>query len=107
MMPNDDHECATCGRTYEWHQNNATRHKFDPGDDSVPRIGGPVRRRGDDKERVIEVMPRVSAFPFDPVLRQALIDKGVITADDLTEAEGKINAVTGQLLGGGGGKPTT
>lgn len=38
------------------------------------------------------------SLPFDPVLRLALIDKGVITPEDLTTAEKKI--VT---LGGGSG----
>lgn len=36
---------------------------------------------------------QVSAFPFDPVLRQALIMKGVITADDLMAAETHIRTV--------------
>lgn len=37
---------------------------------------------------------RPAEWPFDPVLRQALIDKGVLTPDDLMNAENKIRAVT-------------
>jgi hypothetical protein len=49
--------------------------------------------------------------PFDPVLRMALIDKGIITPDDLRTAEEKIHAttiaVTRQFtLGGNGGQET-
>jgi hypothetical protein len=36
-------------------------------------------------------------MPFDPVLRQALIDKGVLTPDDLRDAEAKIMVITGQF----------
>jgi hypothetical protein len=35
--------------------------------------------------------------PFDPVLRQALIDKGVLTIDDLRNAEAKIMVVSGEF----------
>jgi hypothetical protein len=34
------------------------------------------------------------AYPFDPILRQALIDKGVITPQDLADAQAKIEVVT-------------
>lgn len=36
----------------------------------------------------------VSAWPFDPVLRQALMDKGVLTPQDLRDAQIKIEAIT-------------
>lgn len=39
-------------------------------------------------------------FPFDPVLRQALVDKGILTPDDLKNAEAKIRMITGEMLGG-------
>lgn len=43
------------------------------------------------------------SFPFDPVLRQALITKGVLTPEDLTAADKMIRAVSGIL---GGGEPS-
>jgi hypothetical protein len=36
-------------------------------------------------------------MPFDPVLRQALIDKGLLTVDDLRDAETKVLMVSGQF----------
>jgi hypothetical protein len=36
-------------------------------------------------------------FPVDPVLRQALMDKGVLAPDDLRAAEQKIKATTGGM----------
>jgi hypothetical protein len=35
-------------------------------------------------------------MPFDPVLRMALINKGVLTPDDLTEAERIMTAISGR-----------
>jgi hypothetical protein len=52
------------------------------------------------------VMPEMRmttlSVPFDPVLRQALINKGIITPDDLMEAERMIAVLTAQVTGGGG-----
>jgi hypothetical protein len=36
-------------------------------------------------------------MPFDPVLRQALIDAGVLTPQQLRDAEDKIRSITGQF----------
>lgn len=41
-------------------------------------------------------------WPFDPVLRQALINKGVLSPDDLVEAEQQIRIVTNQFMASGG-----
>lgn len=38
------------------------------------------------------------SLPIDPVLRIALIDKGILTADDLAEAQSKINVVDGNTV---------
>lgn len=38
-----------------------------------------------------------SSMPFDPVLRQALVDKGVLTVEDLRAAEEKIRAISGMF----------
>lgn len=42
---------------------------------------------------------QVAPWPFDPVLRQALIDRGVLTTQDLRDAEDKIRAVTSTYEG--------
>lgn len=36
-------------------------------------------------------------FPFDPVLRQALVNKGVLTIDDLIEADKQIRMISGMV----------
>jgi hypothetical protein len=41
----------------------------------------------------------VSPWPFDPVLRQALMDKGVLVPQDLRDAEDKIRAITSATMG--------
>lgn len=40
------------------------------------------------------------SVPFDPVLRKALIDKGIITVEDLTRASQEIQAFTQAVTGG-------
>lgn len=55
----------------------------------------------DDKGEQGENTYSVSGMLFDPVLRQALVDKGVITPQDLTEAQMKIAAITQNVMGGG------
>lgn len=73
--------CPTCGQTRQWHEENKPRHAF----------GGKV---GITPARP-DVAVKAAPWPFDPVLRQALIDKGVLTPDDLQAAEAKIRAISG------------
>lgn len=75
-----EERCSTCGNTAEWHRTHSTLHAFNGGL-RVPK-----------KAEV-----KVQQWPFDPVLRQALIDKGILTPDDLRDAEAKLRAVTAQL----------
>jgi hypothetical protein len=37
-------------------------------------------------------------MPVDPVLRWVLINKGILTMDDITEAENQITALTGGIV---------
>lgn len=91
-------ECKTCGQTRIWHENNDTRHTFNDGSVPFKTTFGVRNRRTDGKspENGSEGAER-PAWPFDPVLRQALIDKGVLTPEDLKAAEAKILVVTGQF----------
>jgi hypothetical protein len=99
----DDGRCRTCGNTFVWHEMTPqAMHSFNDG--SVPfsaTFGGNAPRRtgaaASDAQRPAEALP----WPHDPVLRQALIDRGVITPDDLRDAEAKIRAVTAEFLGRG------
>ena len=88
--------CITCNRSgegdpREWHFG---QHVFRSADDARAGIGwkGPSDPRSDEKPDV-----SVVRTPHDPVLRQALIDKGVLTPDDLRNAEAKIMVVSGQF----------
>lgn len=92
-------KCTICGHTRAWHEENRPHHQFDP-DGSVPFKATFGARR--DRERTIDAQrapegPSEAAWPFDPVLRQALIDKGVLTPNDLVAAEQKIRAITAQF----------
>lgn len=93
--------CSVCGRQKDWHDANDTVHAF------TTREGGsafgPSReRRTSDEKRpsaVPDDAPAVMRWPFDPVLRQALVDKGILTVEDLEAAEQKIRTAS-MVMGG-------
>lgn len=77
--------------------NHPFRHPFTALGDSTAWLGGnkggDSRNSGNSAQRE----PEVAQWPFDPVLRQTLINKGVITPEDLRAAEDQIKAVTAQF----------
>lgn len=82
--------CVTCNNSGEgdprdWHH---FRHAFKAAGDP----SSPFSRPQSDEQAATVVRG-----PFDPVLRQALIDKGVLTVDDLRNAEAKILVVSGEF----------
>jgi hypothetical protein len=79
-------KCQTCGNTWEWHEKNSPRHPFNDGS-----MGASVTFKKKHQQNP-SVVP--SSMPFDPVLRQALINKGVLTVEDLRDAEAQISVVT-------------
>lgn len=86
--------CDTCknsgpGDPSTWHH---WRHKF-KGNWQKPNGG---------ETGTVTVAPGL-AMPFDPVLRQALVDKGILTAQDLEEAEHKIRMISGMGVSHGRG----
>ena len=98
--------CHTCTQTRQWHRDNAEHlhHAFNDGSEGVSATFGRRRSDGsgnnppepqDGAEAVVTM-----AWPHDPVLRQALVDKGLLTVRDLELAERKIRALTGQMIGG-------
>lgn len=94
--------CETCGNTMAWHEEAQPRHAFNDG--STPfsaTFGRRADRRtgqpGSTPQRGSETAAAGIPWPHDPVLRQALIDKGVLTPDDLTAAEAKIRVVSNQF----------
>lgn len=104
----DDEKCQTCNQTYGWHRENKPVHPFNTGQAGIRAL---FAKRGDRDPRDGAKTPQGGSqgaapapWPFDPVLRQALIDKGVLTPEDLVNAKLKIEAVTAQLMGGPGGQ---
>lgn len=95
--------CKTCGNTWDWHQANVTQHAYNDGSISVSQTFGqkmPDGSRSTPGGAPVVTEVHEQAWPFDPVLRQALIDKGVLSPEDLREAEDKIRAVTSQMTKG-------
>ena len=101
-----DGKCSTCG---ESHVELAARgvvpkHPFNDGSLPFKATFGDRNRTDDWKpaQRGAE-RPTTQGWPFDPVLRQALIDKGVLTPDDLRNAENKIHQMSVVFNQGGRG----
>lgn len=80
--------CTTCHKTHPWPDGTVPEHPFNNGGLTAVQ----ATTTGQAKPKV-----EASPWPFDPVLRQALIDKGVLTPGDLTEAEAKIRAISGMV----------
>lgn len=108
MTMNEENQCETCGRTRAWHLTAlGIIHEFNDG--SVPfrqtfgeRTGDGVGGSARPPATVELDAPQSVPGMFDPVLRMALIDAGVVTPDQLRAAEDKIRATTFTLGGNSG-----
>lgn len=78
---NRDSICSACGHTKQWHKDNRPRHMFR----SVGQPGGLIEKPEQGGQQRTEL-------PADPVLRLALIERGVLSPDDLRAAEEKLKA---------------
>jgi hypothetical protein len=98
--------CWTCGKSHEQltREGVVPRHPFNDG--SLPASETFGKRLPDGSRTPAGGQVGVAAvettWPFDPVLRQALINKGVLTPEDLHAAEAQIRAVTAQFNASGG-----
>lgn len=93
--------CTICNRPRDDHN---ARHLFNPPGKHVDASQFAPKKptqgvQGDDVSRRIPGAYSVTQTPFDPVLRQALITKGVISVQDLADADKMINALTNQMRG--------
>jgi hypothetical protein len=98
---NEDDRCGTCGQTYGWHQENTTHHNFsiagqDGATDFLTRRGRPVQRGPIGAQRGSEG-PQLVSPGNDPVLRIALINRGVLTPADLVVAEEQLRAALAEV----------
>lgn len=94
--PSDADRCETCGQTFAWHRDNAPRHPFNSGQDGATaflkrRGDRDPQRRGSDAQRGSE-SPQIVSPGNDPVLRIALINRGILTPADLVIAEEQLRA---------------
>ncbi len=96
----DSIQCQTCQHSgdpdevEEWHH---YLHPFNPlgtlsAKDALPKAT-PEPQQASAGQTVA-----LSPWPFDPVLRQALINKGVLTPEDLRDAELQIRMVSGEVI---------
>lgn len=77
-MAQDD-RCRSCGQSKEWHEQNNPRHQFVPPDDSGPAVQLP----DPPTPPPATATPRISG---DPILRMALLKKGLLSQADIAEA---------------------
>jgi hypothetical protein len=85
--------CVRCGHTADDHP---FKHPFQTdGETDMSWLN-----KNRDVARKVKQAAAIPSMPFDPVLRQALIDKGILTVQDLRDAEEKIRAVTSMMMGG-------
>lgn len=100
-MTSEDDKCRTCGNSRFWHETHQPMHPFNDGQAGAQAfLGAKKRDRRDTPDQDAKSPQRgaqTAEWPFDPVLRQALMDAGLITPDMLRAAEDKIRAVTGQF----------
>jgi hypothetical protein len=95
-MTVSDDNCVTCNQPHPWSDGTVPKHPFNDGTAQSTAWLGPRRDRD---QKTSQRGPERPSWPIDPVLRQALIDKGVLTPQDLRDAEEKIRAVTAQFEG--------
>jgi hypothetical protein len=80
----DNDVCRSCGNTRVWHEQHHPRHPF--------VMNGPALLHAPD-----DAVPQTSHvdLPFDPILRLALVNNGIITADQLSQAEKDFRMING------------
>lgn len=106
-MSSPDDLCQVCDRTREQHNNSGTVHQFTPPGTPVDTRQFARKRptQGDAGESPGAMRGMTMGYtqtPFDPVLRQALMDKGILTIEDLEAAQRKIGVLTQTVTGGRG-----
>lgn len=84
-------KCATCGNLYDPDNIRETHPYRHPVNGPIPKK---EKEQGQGEEPSMHT--RVQQLPSDPVLRFALIQAGVISADDLRKAEDML-AATGMI----------
>lgn len=96
MRTTEPGTCSLCGKPKEGHRGV---HPFTPEGQDAGTDWLKTKKREEEPPPSLDTQLPLAQFPFDPVLRMALINKGVLTAEDLTSAENQIKAIGGALNG--------
>lgn len=99
--------CQICTSPEDEHDGVNIRHAFVARGQRVDTSQFDSKQRdrritGDDANTRRLSAHSVSQTPFDPVLRQALVDAGVITPEQLEQARLKIEMMTANVVGNRG-----
>lgn len=90
-MTSEPPRCTMCNQPADEHGDKV--HKFTP-----PGVRPDVSIFSRDRQRDMPAHERSVKMPFDPVLRQALLDKEVVTPNELKAAEEKVRLImTGEI----------
>jgi hypothetical protein len=83
-----------CGQSEEWHRTHFARHPYTPDGAS-----NELRDTSGDRKAIQDVADPVkrTTTPFDPVLRLALINAGVLTVEQIAAAEETIRVINNQI----------
>lgn len=80
----EDDICRTCDRSRAWHDENRPQHPFrDKGDIAPMGITEKERRKALPRKTQVNT----HEWPGDPILRIALMSKGILTMADIVAAE--------------------
>jgi len=82
---NRDAVCKMCSNTYGWHKDNNPRHPFVPLESNETM---PLTKK--DRQKQQKTVLQTREWPADPILRIALIDKGLLSMADIIAAEQKL-----------------
>lgn len=77
-------KCKICNQTEEWHRKHKPKHAF--------TTDGQLHEADYDDG---PLSPQKSGPPFDPALRMALIEKGILTPEEIDTAHKKLLAIQG------------
>lgn len=91
--------CTTCGKPTDPHPYRHPITTMSGNNDTSWLVKKPEKA----SERPADVPAQI--LPFDPVLRQALINKGVLTPEDIARAKAQIDAINGGLYGAASSEP--
>lgn len=89
-MTTSERTCTVCGDAESVHADRRIHPFIAPGNE-LPASMFNRKNRGEASQARVQL-------PFDPVLRQALLDRGILTIEDMKLAEQKVVAIMAATL---------